>query len=156
MSLEMNGLSDLQKDLLEIAFKKLPKEKKKVMRKAGNKAKSHVAKQARKKVDKKDNVYHKKWKRGKVFDNAQKQTVVRVINSAPHAHLIEDGHRKVIQNGRTLKSGQYVEYKNAGQEIGFVPGRKVLDQGMRDFENSGQYTQILSDWIDDMLKDGKL
>lgn len=141
MSLEFNGLTDLQRDLLNIAQKKLPKETKKVMRKAGSKARTYVARKARSKVKKKTGNYHKKWKRGKAFENDKGETVVRVLNSSPHAHLIEDGH---ILIGKT------------GEEVGFIRGRKVLDQGMQDFENSGQYEEILSDWLDQMLKDGKL
>lgn len=141
MSMEIEGLSDLQKDLLKIAQRELPKETKKIMRKAGSKARTYVARKARSKVKKKTGNYHKKWKRGKAYVNAKGENVVRVINSSPHAHLIEDGHRQVTKDGR---------------EVGFVRGRKVLDQGIRDFENSGQYEKILSDWLDQLLKDGKL
>lgn len=141
MDLEINGLTELQKSLLEVAQKRLPKETKKVMRKAGSKARTHVARKARAKVKKKTGNYHKKFKRGKVFVNEHGETVVRVINSSPHAHLIEDGHRQVTKDGR---------------EIGFVPGRKVMKEGMDDFDNSGQYTEILSDWLDQLLRDGKL
>ena len=141
MDLEINGLTELQKSLLEVAQKRLPKETKKVMRKAGSKARTHVARKARAKVKKKTGNYHKMFKRGKVFVNEHGETVVRVINSSPHAHLIEDGHRQVTKDGR---------------EVGFVPGRKVLKEGMDDFDNSGQYTEILSDWLDQLLRDGKL
>lgn len=141
MSFEINGLTEMQRSLLDVAQRRLPKETKKVMRKAGSKARTTVARKARSKVKKRTGNYHKKFKRGKVFVNQQGETVTRVINSSPHAHLIEDGHIQTDKDGR---------------EIGFVRGFKVMDQGMQDFDNSGQYGEILVDWIDELLRDGKL
>lgn len=146
MSLELKGLTEFQKDLLTVAQRKLPKESTKVMRKIGSKARTIVARRARRSVnhdatgsEKSD--YHKKWKRGKVFKGENGEWVVRVINSAPHAHLIEDGHRMVTKDGR---------------EVGFVPGKKVLDKGMKEFDESGQYEKMLGDWVDELLRSGKL
>lgn len=156
MSFEMQGLSEFQRDLLKVANKRLPKETKKVMRKAGSKARTHVARKARSKVKKKTGNYHKKFKRGKVFVNKNGETVVRIINSSPHAHLIEYGYRQVVQNGRKDKDKDYRAYKRAGEEVGFVRGQHIVREGMDDFDNSGQYEGILSDWLDQLLKDGKL
>lgn len=155
MSLEINGLTDFQRDLLNVAQKKLPKETKKIMRKAGSKAKTHISRKARAKVKKKTGNYHKKFKRGKVFDNKSGETVVRVINTSPHAHLIEHGHIQVLNPPKPVGKG-VIPGKGIGEEVGFVRGKKVMDQGMQDFDNSGQYENLLSVWIDDLLKDGKL
>ena len=138
----LEGLTELQQDLLKVAQRDLPKEVPKIMRKVGSKARTQVARKARSEVKKKTGNYHKKWKRGKVFKGHSGEWVVRVINSSPHAHLIEDGHRMVDHDGNDLGK--------------FVPGKKVLDKGMRDFEASGQMETMLSDWIDDLLRDGKL
>lgn len=138
--MELKGLTEFQKDLLDVAQQKLPKETNKIMRKVGNKARTRVARKARSLVKKKTGTYHKKWKRGKVFKGKEGEYVVRVYNSAPHAHLIEDGHRMV----------------KGGQEIGFVKGKKVLEKGMEEFENSGEFEKMLGDWIDDLLRSCKL
>ncbi|MBM7607572.1 hypothetical protein JOD29_000816 [Lysinibacillus composti] len=144
--MELKGLTDFQKDLLTVAQRKLPKETTKIMRKVGSKARTVVARKARQLVrhqvdenDKSD--YHRKWKRGKVFRGENGEWVVRVINSAPHAHLIEEGHRQVTKDGR---------------EVGFTNGKFPLDKGMREFDGSGQYEHMLSEWLDDMLESGKL
>lgn len=141
MSMKFEGLSDFQKDLLEVTQRKLPKESTKIMRKIGSKARTQVARKSRKLVKKDTGLYHKKWKRGKVFRGEDGELVVRVINTAPHAHLIEHGHRQVTKDGR---------------EVGFVKGKKVLDKGIKDFDDSGQYEEMLSDWLDELLESEKL
>ncbi|WP_078410284.1 HK97 gp10 family phage protein [Priestia abyssalis] len=139
--MDTRGLTEFQKDLLTMAQTKLPKESVKIMRKIGSKARTRVARKARSEVKKVTGNYHKRWKRGKVFKGQNGEWVVRVINSSPHAHLIEDGHRMVTHDGK---------------EVGFVPGKKVLEKGMRDFDDSGQFEDMLSIWLDDMLESGKL
>lgn len=131
----------MQNDLLRVAQRDLPREMPKVMRKVGSKARTKVAKKARSLVKKKTGLYHKKWKRGKVFRGSNGEWVVRVVNSSPHAHLIEDGHRQVTEDG---------------QVIGFVSGKKPLDKGMREFEASGETEEIIGDWIDRLLRDARL
>ncbi|MCG3089134.1 HK97 gp10 family phage protein [Sporosarcina cyprini] len=142
--LEFEGLSDFQKDLLEIAQVKLPRETIKMMRKVGNRANTHIKRVARAKVKSKTGTYYKRFKRGKVFKDGEGKWVVRVINSAPHAHLIEHGHRQVI--------------KTAGVEIevGFTPGKKVMDTGAKNFESSGDFEKIISKELDRMLEEAGL
>ncbi|PEB56239.1 hypothetical protein CON65_15900 [Bacillus pseudomycoides] len=139
--MEIHGLTEFQRDLLAVAEVKFPKESKKIMRKIGSKARTQVARKARMDIKKITGNYHKKWKRGKVFKGRGGGLVVRVINSSPHAHLIENGHRQVTKSG---------------QEAGFVPGKKVLDRGMLEFEASGKMDAMLSVWLDDLLDSGRL
>lgn len=141
MSMEIEGLTEFQRDLLEVAQRRLPRESYSIMRKIGSKARTLVANKARSEVKKVTGTYHKRWKRGKVFKGDGGEFVVRVYNSSPHAHLIEDGHRQVTKDGR---------------EVGFVQGKKVLEKGIRDFDNSGQFEDMLSDWLDDLLRSGRL
>ncbi|USK54373.1 HK97 gp10 family phage protein [Cytobacillus solani] len=138
--MRIDGLSDFQRDLLDVAERKLPKEIPKVLRKIGSKARTNVAKKARREVKKRTGNYSKGWKRGKVFKNGR-NVLVRVYNGSPHAHLIEDGHRQVTADGR---------------EVGFVPGKKVLEKSMIEFDNSGQVSEIVGEWLDDLLRKGKL
>ncbi|WLR52462.1 HK97 gp10 family phage protein [Bacillus tianshenii] len=138
--MEIEGLTEFQRDLLEVAQRKLPKESKKAMRKVGSKARTQVARRARKEVNKVTGTYQKRWKRGKVFIGENKEIVVRVYNSAPHAHLIEDGHRQVTKDGR---------------EVGFVRGKHVLEKSMKEFEDR-EIEKMLGDWLDGLLEEGSL
>ena len=139
--MQITGLTDFQKDLLKTS-KAMPKELPKIMRKVGSKARTTVAKRARKDVKKLTGNYHKSWKRGKVFIGNEGAMVVRVYNASPHAHLIEDGH--IVKNEKD------------GPAIGFAPGKRVLEKGMREFDNSGVAGEMISDWLDDLLEQNKL
>lgn len=141
MSIELEGLDDFQRRLLEVAQRRLPKETPKIMRKIGSKARTAIAKEARSKVKKDTGTYHKRFKRGKVFKDPEGKFVVRVFNSSSHAHLIEYGHRQVTKSG---------------QEVGFVTGKKVMKNGIDNFNSSGQVDSMLSDWLDDLLRSGRL
>ena len=137
--MRLEGITDLQRDLLRTA-QQTPKNAKKIMNKIGSKATSKVRKKSKSLVKKKTGKFQKKWKKGKVFLDSDGKWVVRVINSAPHAHLIEDGH--------VLKIG--------GQVKGFVPGKKVLEKGMQEFYSSGDITKIVSELLDDLLSSNRL
>jgi hypothetical protein len=139
--MELNGLTEFQRNLLELSQRTLPRESYKIMRKIGSKARTQVAKKARQTIKKKTGRYHKKWKRGKVFKGHGGEYVVRVYNASKHAHLLEHGHRMVTEDGR---------------EIGFVQGKKPLEKGMREFESQDIATQMLSDWLDDLVRGGRL
>lgn len=134
--LDFEGLDEFQKDLLALAQEKLPRESFKIMRKIGNRATTHVRRVARSKVTSKTGNYYKGFKRGKVFKDADGKIVTRVINSSPHAHLIEDGHRIVTHDGR---------------EVGFVPGKNVLADGIRQFDAKRDAEKMLEKWLDEML-----
>lgn len=139
--MRLEGLTDLQQNLLSTA-QQTPSSIKKVMNKVGTKATQKVRKKSKSLVKKKTGNYQKKWKKGKTFQNARGEWVVRVINTSSHAHLIEDGH--------TIKN------ESGGSSLGFVPGKKVLQKGMQEFDNSGEMEQIVGDVLDDLLSRNRL
>lgn len=139
--MEISGLTEFQKDLMRTS-KAMPKQMPKIMRKIGSKARTAVAKRARKDVKKLTGNYHKAWKRGKAFIGNDGAMTIRVYNSSPHAHLIEDGH--IIRN------------KKGGSVLGFAPGKRVLEKGISEFDNSGVAEEMLSDWLDELLEQNKL
>lgn len=141
--MEVKGLTEFQKEILSIAQDKLPRESYKIMRKIGSKARTFTARRARGEIRRVTGNYHRKYgfKRGKVFKGHNGEYVVRVYNAAPHAHLIEHGHRMVTKDGR---------------EVGFVRGKNTLEKSAQAFEQSGQMEKMLGDWLDDLLESGKL
>ncbi|MBU7320278.1 HK97 gp10 family phage protein [Paenibacillus oleatilyticus] len=114
-------LSDLQK--------LFPKEAKALMRRSGTKARAIVARRARTSVKKKKGNYFRSIKRGKVWvDASSGEYKIRVYSRAPHAHLIEKGHRIVDKNGK---------------EHGFQKGYFVFDKAAAEINN--QWTSILEE-----------
>ena len=154
--MEVDGLTEFQRDLLEMAQVKAPKEAPKLMRKIGNKARLKVVKTARSMNLKKTGNYLKRFKRGKVFKGKNGEWVVRVINSAPHAHLIEYGHRQVLNPPKKNGERGVEPGRDIGEQIGFVKGQFPMDKGMREFEQSGEVEKVVLDWLDDLLESGNL
>ena len=142
MSVKFEGLTEFQKDLLEVAQVKLPREVNKMMSKAGTRLNTFAKREARSAIDHTSGTgnYYKGFKRGRVFKDAEGKTVVRAINSAPHAHLIEYGHRLV----------------RGGREVGFVPGRLIMDAAGKKYDSSGDFEKIISNELDRMLDEAGL
>lgn len=138
---DFKELADYEKKLLETANEKMPRETRKFVNGEGTKLRRITVSNARAKVKKKTGNYFKSIKKGKPYIyKGNGGYSVRVYNStkiAPHAHLIEDGHRIV---------------NHAGQEVGYKPGLKVVDTSRRQFEN--QFYQDIESFIDDMLGKG--
>ena len=119
---------------LERTAREAPKTQKKFMRQEGSKLLRRTKSEA-KRVKVKTGNYKKSIKRGKVYeyDGAQ---AIRVYSTAPHAHLIEDGHRMVTHDGR---------------EVGFVPGMHVFEVAGKGFEP--EYLADIDDMLDEAVKE---
>lgn len=113
---------------LERARRDAPQVERKFLRQEGTKLLRRTKSEARR-VKVRTGNYKKSIKRGKVYDY-DGAFAVRVYSTAPHAHLIEDGHRMVTHDGR---------------EVGFVQGMHVFEVAGKGFQ-----TEFLAD-IDDML-----
>ena len=109
------------------------KKEKKFLQKEGSKLRRRTKKEA-KRVGKKTGSYLESLKRGKVYRYHGSQAV-RVYSSAHHAHLIENGYRLILPNGR---------------ECGFVPGKHVFEAAARDFES--QYLGDLNDFLEGAVR----
>lgn len=138
-NLEFQGLTDFQKKLLAVAPKENRKEFNKMFRKVGNRGMTHVRREARMKIDAKSGTgnYMKGFKRGKVFEDNEGKIVVRLLNKSPHGHLIEKGRRIVGKDG---------------SEHGFKPGYHIVENGAKNFENSGDYETMLSRGVDELIR----
>lgn len=102
--------------------KDYPKQVKKYLQKSGNKLKSKTLKKAKNSVGKKTGNLYKSIKRGKVYKfSGNGADSVRVYSSAPHAHLLNNGHRKVSKSGKDIG--------------GFVEGKHFFEKAKTEFES---------------------
>ncbi|QEK13724.1 HK97 gp10 family phage protein (plasmid) [Crassaminicella thermophila] len=143
---DFSDLDNFQKKLLQKAQKEFPRETYRFMRKAGTKKKRYIKRRANQLVKKDKNNsskegranYHKSWKRGKAYKrNKDNSYNVQVRNNSYHGHLIEYGHRQVTKDGK---------------EVGFVPGKHVLEKASKEFQS--QFYKMIEDWLDEMLEKG--
>jgi len=127
------GVTELQKNL-DTLISSMPKESRKVLQDVGNKATNIARRVARREVNEHTGYYHKKFKRGKVYDAGVGDYRTRVYNNAPHAHLLEDGHRIIGKDG---------------SEHGFQHGYKILEKANKEIEE--QWDEILEKSIDKII-----
>lgn len=122
MGIDTGELRDLESTMMRIVEREFPQERKKFLRKEGNKLRRAVIKKAKAKVrgtgwiqkngrwtkDKTEKEHLiKRFKRGKVYNYApEKSQAVRVFNNLPHAHLVEDGHVMLNRYQQPVKNGQ--------------------------------------------------
>jgi len=117
--IDMKGLNRFTKEL-DALERNFPKQAKQLMMRSGSKARTIIARKARQLVKKHTGYYLRSIRRGKVWaDNATGEYKVRVYTYAPHAHLIEYGHRVVGKDG---------------SEHGFQHGYRVFEKATREIE----------------------
>lgn len=123
-------------DELGRAARRAPKQAKKLMRTQGTRLKAKTSSVAKQRVRKKTGNYLKGIKRGKVYTYRSADThAIRVYSAAPHAHLIEDGHRVVVN----------------GQELGFAPGKHIFADARTAYQP--KFERACEDFLDDVARE---
>ena len=119
MEIRLDGMEELRADLLR-AVRAEPGMARTALEKAGKKFKSAVMKETYSAVEKNTGNLAKGYKLDKVegFGNNMH---INFRATAPHFHLIENGHEQVSQKTRKGK-----KLRNGGRNIGFVPGRLIV------------------------------
>lgn len=130
---DLSELEAYADDLARTA-REAPKKQTQFLRREGNKLRNKTKARA-KTLGKKSGNYLRSIKRGKVYPYQGAQAI-RVYSYAPHAHLIEEGHRMVTHDGR---------------EKGFVQGHHVFERSAKDFQS--EFLTDLDDMLDEVVKD---
>lgn len=116
-------LTKFERELLDLAKRKMPKESKKFLRDQGKKLRKDTLAIAKTRVRKKSGNLYKGIKTGKIYTfRGNGGLSIRVYGGKPayHIHLLEYGHR--ITKGKD------------GPEIGFVKGKYFFKDSAKDFE----------------------
>ena len=128
-------LSDFKKDLLREAGKVFKKETETFLKQEARKLSNIQKKIAKQDVGttgkNDDKSYHKRFKVSKLY-GTEYEKFIKALNSAPHSHLIEYGHK--TQNGK------------------FVQGRYVIKSSENQFKNEfvDDCDKFLSEYFDDL------
>lgn len=160
-NIDTSDLDDFAKSILEFASSDMPKQSKKFLQKEGNKLRKKTLSKAKSLTNKKTGNYYEGIKRGKVYHYGDKNNnSVRVYGGSPHAHLIEYGHREVLNPSKDGKvapigNGQFangvIEGRNKGKEIGFVEGLHVFEKAKNEFES--EFNSDCEGFAEDILKE---
>lgn len=129
----MDDLDQFTQDLLSAAVAlENGKQAKKYLRTEGSKLRKETVEQVKAKVKKKTGKLIKSIKRGKPYERDGMN--IRAYSGAPHAHLINNGHRIVDKNGK---------------EHGFQEGVHFIENAEKEFQP--EFHEDTEKWIDDML-----
>lgn len=136
---DISELTKFEKKLMSLANDKMPKESKKFLKKEGKTLLQETQSEAIfSGIKHKTHNYYDSIKQGKVYKyRGNGAWSNRVYASAPHAHLLEEGHRMVTHDGK---------------EIGFVEGHDVLGEAEKRFREV--YFSDVQKFIDNVLEKG--
>jgi len=134
---DMSEIDELIEDLQAIE-KNRPKAAKSFIRKEGTQLKNKTLRKAKSTINKeKTGNYIDSIKRGEPYLYKGHILSIRAFNSAPHAHLIENGHLLTSENGK---------------EIGYVKGRHIFEKAINEFQP--YYHKHCRKFVDDVFSDG--
>ena len=130
----MSDFDNYEKSLLKLNEALTNTEARKFLKKQGKEKKKKTLEVAQRKTKKRTGNYIRGIKAGKVykFDGA---FACRVYSKAPHAHLIECGHKIVTKNGEVK---------------GYQRGLNVFDDAKKAFED--EFTEALENYVDEVCK----
>ncbi|MBM6874681.1 HK97 gp10 family phage protein [Fusobacterium mortiferum] len=130
----MSDFDNYEKSLLKLNEALTNTEARKFLKKQGKALQKKTLEVAQRKTKKRTGNYIRGIKAGKVykFDGA---FACRVYSKAPHAHLIEYGHKIVTKNGEVK---------------GYQRGLNVFDDAKKAFED--EFTEALENYVDEVCK----
>lgn len=109
MELDISELNEYAEGMIEFGVNEMPNVAKKFMRKEATKLRKKAVDKTKAVVGKNTGNLYKRIKKGKiVYAWGDAQYNIRVYNGAPHAHLIEYGHRMVGHKPNKTFNGLYV------------------------------------------------
>ena len=152
MDITITGLEELTEDL-EKAIKLYPNKAKETLQSTGQEFRKRAKKITHEAVFEKTGNLVKGYK----LEPVKEVGVDMHVNfraTAPHFHLIENGHNQVKQYTKTLKNGDEIELKGGGQVIGFVPGRLIVHQAREEYRV--KMPQIMDEMLEEILRESDL
>ena len=141
ISIDMHELTEFKARILKNANDQFPKQARNFMTRIGNAFAKQVKAGYDAKTKKKTGNLRRGVKRGKSYKYNGNEWQVRVYNKAPHAHLLEYGHRF-----RTIKRRGW---KYTGQ---YVKGRHVVGSAAAAFPPV--FEKMCDEFVDELLQKG--
>lgn len=140
MSLDIPKLNDFERRLLKLAKQQFPKETKKFLRKVAAETLKISRRITKERTKRLTGNLQKGWRRGWLRQRG-KEYYTLVQNKAPHAHLLEDGHRMTKEKG--------------GPEISErVEGRHILQDSLTVM--GVKFPGMTKAWLEKMVREAGL
>ena len=140
VNLDFSELSKFNASMLKMVERDLPNEAKKFMQRAGNELRKDMRTSYQQNTKRKTGNLIKGLSRGRAYVYSGNEYQVRVKNTAPHAHLIERGHKAVGHKPTKRFKGNYVK------------GKYIASMSAKNFGN--KFAKLADKFVDDLLKRG--
>lgn len=143
IELDFSELTKFQKDTLSGVQKRFPGEAKRFIRDAGNIYRRKLRTAYKDETKKKTGNLLRGIDRGKPYVYNGNEYQIRVYNKAPHAHLIEHGHklwRHLPNEKKAVKTDKWVK------------GRNIAGKAANNF--SKEFTKLAQDFVDETIERG--
>lgn len=137
VSLDFSQVSDFNKELLELIETTYPKEAKKFVSRAGNAFRAEMKAGYKRNTIRRTGNLLRGVTRGRAYIYNGEDYQVRVYNKAPHASLIERGHKLYIKGKPTDK---------------FVKGKHIVGNTIVEFND--KFVELADKFVDDLLNGG--
>lgn len=137
IGLDFSQLDEFNKETLNLINNTYPKEAKRFINKAGNAFRTDVRRGYRSQTKRKTGNLLRGVSRGRAYVYDGDSYQIRVYSKAPHAHLIERGHKLVYFGHKTDK---------------FVKGKHVVGKAVLDFND--KFVDLADKFVDDLLEGG--
>lgn len=134
---DYSDLTDFNRETLQLITNTYPKEAKKFISRVGNAFRADMKKEYRSQTKKKTGNLLRGVTRGRAYVYDGDSYQVRVYNKAPHAPLIERGHKLVYYGHPTNK---------------VVPGKHIVGKTVLGFED--RFAGLANKFVDDLLEGG--
>lgn len=114
------------------ALTECPLDAEKMMNQAGKKMRSKLSKKSPATSAEHKHKLNKSWKGQLVADGVSSLNIkYKIWSAAPHFHLINNGHRQVAHDGRTVGFVQGLHYKEqVAQEMEAVQYPRIINKGV--------------------------
>lgn len=140
VELDFSELSEFNASMLKMVEKDMPNEAKKLMQRAGNALRRDMRTAYKQKTKRKTGNLLRGLSRGRAYIYQGTEYQVRVKNTAPHAHLIEYGHKAIGHAPRKRFNGKYVK------------GRHIAGKAAKNFNS--KFADMADKFVDDLLERG--
>lgn len=137
VGLDYSQLDQFNQDMLEFVETTYPNEAKKFIARAGNAFRKEMRESYRKNTKKHTGNLLRGVNRGRAYVYNGDEFQVRVYNKAPHAALIEHGHKLYVKGKPTDK---------------YVRGKHVVGSVVLRFNS--KFVALVEDFVDDLLDKG--
>ena len=137
VTLDYSEVSDFNKEMLDLIENKYPKEAKKFISRAGNAFRAEMKAGYKKHTVRRTGNLLRGVTRGRAYIYNGDSYQVRVYNKAPHASLIERGHKLYIKGKPTDK---------------FVRGKHIVGNTILEFNS--KFVELADKFVDDLLDRG--